>query len=396
MVSAVNLPPDPGGSIGTGNLPQSHSYADRLTTIIKFDQRLQRNILEIILEKDSDDVQIDVNENNAWRLFETLGIDIQNELEGHQVKYDKISVWLKQGVDLDKFCRDEKIRVSQGVKTSFIKPAGRKDVTVTVVGLDFNTPDTFVLEYLKNFGRIVNNSVIYGKFSDGPFKNKFNGERKYQIDFSEKRMPMGTYHIIDGERVKIFYRGNRKTCARCHEFAEVCPGGGSAKDCEDASGPKVALITHMKNLWSKLNFIPANFEVEDEVPIYTADSFPPIVDKGTQRKTDSEKFTGISINNLPLKATEKEILSLLSSMVSDLPNQIKIEDIKFNKKDKNQNITLEPLPSTSVMKLFECLDFPQTKKKHLGVPLYCKPIRNLTPSKLQLSDGSKGECEPQP
>ena len=155
MARANNIPPDPGVKSAKDDLhqhPQPHgSYADRLKTNIRFDQRLQRNILEIMLEKDSDDVQIEVNENSAKRLFETLGIDINNELEGHQLKFDKISVWLKKDVNLDKFCKEEKIRVSDGIKTSFIKPAGRKDVTVTVVGLDLNTPDSFVLEYLKNF-----------------------------------------------------------------------------------------------------------------------------------------------------------------------------------------------------------------------------------------------------
>ena len=94
-------------------------------------------------------------------------------------------------MNLDKYCKDEKIRVSPGVTTSFIKPAGRNDVTVTLVGLNFNTPDTFIMEYIKNFGRIVSNSVIYGKF---------NRERKYQMDFSEPKPSMGTFHIIDGER----------------------------------------------------------------------------------------------------------------------------------------------------------------------------------------------------
>ena len=115
------------------------------------------------------------------------------------MKFDKVSVWLKQGVKLDKFCKDEKIRVQPGVTTRYIKPAGRNDVTVTIVGLNF-------------------------------------------------KIPMGTYHMIDGERVKVFYRGNKKTCARCHRFGEHCPGGGSAQDCEEAGGPKVSLASHMKEL----------------------------------------------------------------------------------------------------------------------------------------------------
>ena len=208
-MAVANVPPEPGDGLVLPN-----SYADRLKANIRFNQRLQRNVLEISFDKDNSEVQIDLKEENTRQLFETLGINIESELEGHQVKYDKISVWLKKGIKLDRFCKEERIRVADGVTTSYIKPAGRNDVTVTVVGLDFNTPDSYVFEYIKNFGRIVNNSVIYCKFTEGPFKGKFNGDRKYQVDFSESKIHMGTYHLIDGERVKIFYRGNKKTCAR--------------------------------------------------------------------------------------------------------------------------------------------------------------------------------------
>ena len=202
---------DPGGSSKSSQPHVSNSYADRLKASVKYNQRLQRNVLEIILEREKSESEsfIDLKEENMKQLFDTIGIDIEKELEGYQVKFEKVFVWLKKGVNLDKFCKEEKIRILPGITTSYIKPAGRSDVTVSVVGLNFNTPDTFVMEYIKNFGRIVNDSVIYGKYAEGPFKGKFNGERKYQVDFSEQKLSMGTYHIIDGERVKVFYRGNK-------------------------------------------------------------------------------------------------------------------------------------------------------------------------------------------
>ena len=191
---------DPGGANGPPQPHINNTYADRLKANVKYDQRLQRNILEIILQSENSESLTELKEDDMKQLFDTIGIDIKNELEGYQVKFEKVSVWLKKGVNLDKYCKDEKIRVSTGVTTSFIKPAGRNDVTVTVVGLNFNTPDTFIMEYIKNFGRIVSNSVIYGKYTEGPFKGKFNRERKYQMDFSEPKPFMGTFHIIDGER----------------------------------------------------------------------------------------------------------------------------------------------------------------------------------------------------
>ena len=67
--------------------------------------------------------------------------------------------------------------------TGTIRPAGRKDVSVAVNGLDFNTPDSLVLEYIKKFGGISeSDSVIYGKYFEGPFKDKYTGERKYNLN----------------------------------------------------------------------------------------------------------------------------------------------------------------------------------------------------------------------
>ena len=89
---------DPGGANTNGQslAPAYRSYADRLKTNIKYNQRLQRNILEIILEKESSDIVSDLSEISVKQLFETIGIDTLNELEGYQIKFDKISVWLKK------------------------------------------------------------------------------------------------------------------------------------------------------------------------------------------------------------------------------------------------------------------------------------------------------------
>ena len=90
----------------------------------------------------------------------------------------------------------------------------------------------------------------------------------------------------------MFYRGNKKTCARCHQTGENCLGGGSAKECEEANGPTVTLATHMRKLWNCLKFVPSNFELEADniencdVPIRDSAAFPPLIDKTLQDETD--------------------------------------------------------------------------------------------------------------
>ena len=181
----------------TGN---QKSYSDSLKTNIRYDQRLKRNVLEITLEKTSNDADGEVSEEAIARVFKTLGIDIVTEVEGSQVHYrgmtSMISVWMKAGVDLEKFCKDISIKVTNGVITGMIRPAGKKDVTVTIAGLDFNTPDSFIVDYINKFGVVLDNTVMYTKFESGPFKGKFNGERRYQVDFSGSPRQIGTYHLL--------------------------------------------------------------------------------------------------------------------------------------------------------------------------------------------------------
>ena len=96
--------------------------------------------------------------------------------------------------------------------TKHIRPSGRKDVTVTVLGLDFNTPDTLVQEYIIKFGgTMVSTNVIYARHGEGPFKGKVNGDRKFQVDMTATSSTMGTYHYLDGEQVRMYYRGNTKS-----------------------------------------------------------------------------------------------------------------------------------------------------------------------------------------
>ena len=61
-----------------------------------------------------------------------------------------ISVWATKGVKLDRFCRAEGIKIAKGIMTGNIGPPGRMNITVTLNGLDFNTPDSLVvIEYIK-------------------------------------------------------------------------------------------------------------------------------------------------------------------------------------------------------------------------------------------------------
>ena len=175
-----NLENDKGG----GNNPdhgKPMSYADRLKTNIKYDQRLKRNVLEIEIEKLDRENEVDMDQACVARLLTSLGMDIKFQLKGYQIMFGRVvtlSVWCHPGVNLDRFCRSESIQVKSGIWTRNIRPAGRKDVILTVSGLDFNTPETLVIGYIEKFGgKLVTKDVIYDKHGEGSLKDIFNGDR---------------------------------------------------------------------------------------------------------------------------------------------------------------------------------------------------------------------------
>ena len=123
---------DPGGGTRQHQPP---SYADRLKTNIKFDQRLKRNILEIVIEKSEREAEIVLNPDTVARVFRSVGLNIETQVEGYQIQFGRVcilSVWVEKSVNLERFCKVENIMVSKGVMTGSIWLDGRKDVLVTV------------------------------------------------------------------------------------------------------------------------------------------------------------------------------------------------------------------------------------------------------------------------
>ena len=79
--------------------------------------------------------------------------------------------------------------------------------------------------------------IVYARYKQGALIGKLNGDRQYKVDFSEATMKMrGTFHSMDGTMVKIFYRGNKNTCGRCHQGRSKCPGQAVAKVCQENKG----------------------------------------------------------------------------------------------------------------------------------------------------------------
>ena len=387
QVQPVQLLPTPQGQVQpaqSGSLPAppvSLSYSDRVKARVQRSERYKRNVLEINLEFDESHVKVE--KEVLAKTFSKLGIDIKSQVEGYQVTFKKIFVWCKDQVNLDKFCKDECFRVTSGVKTGIIKPMERKSVPVTIRGLNFNTPDSLVMEYINKFGIVVNNKVIYETDREGPLAGLRNGDRKYLVDFTNGRN-MGTFHLIDGSNVNVRYNSQRKTCGRCHRTPLNCPGAAWAKTCEEKGGNKVTLRDHMKALWAEIGFKPEDFKLDyDEseenlnadVEIKENGQFTPPHKSRPQEQIENDKFNGVVIKNLPKDIPDREITLFLES--KGLP--IGHKGMCIGRNIRNTNVDISNLPATVCNTLIGNIH----ENVFFNNKIYCRGISDImTPEKV--------------
>lgn len=76
----------------TNNSGGRISYAERLQTNINFSQRLQRNVLEVTLEKTENTAKIDINQSCITRIMKSLGMDLNSTVKLRGAKYNLMIV----------------------------------------------------------------------------------------------------------------------------------------------------------------------------------------------------------------------------------------------------------------------------------------------------------------
>ena len=162
---------------------------------------------------------------------------------------------------------------------------------MTISGLHPNTNDQAVTKYLAAHGKVsATDRVIHHVYPGAPRSSlcagKLNGNRSYMVEISKS---MGSYHIIDGEKVSVKYRGQDRTCARCHKTESVCPGKAMARDC---SSDRVLLSAHMGEHWAKVGYKPDSSELNevDELNIQVGRKDPASTIRPSEARPHREIF----------------------------------------------------------------------------------------------------------
>ena len=390
-------PPGQGGGGPDGLKKSSYVGIASLNTSV----RDKKNLLEIRLERSDFEVNFSLTQVELDHLLTRLGIDGSHFTgvsccpEGKGVVY----VTLHPSVNIQRFLnRSECFELKQGIRTGIIRPAGKKEQSVTISGLHPNTKDQAVVKYLSAHGKVstsdrVIHHVFPGTLGSSLCAGKLNGNRTYMVEIKK---PMGSYHIIDGEKVSVKYRGQDRTCARCHMTESACPGKAIARDCD---APRVLLSDHMKQHWEKVGYEPDNSDMSevDELDIQIGRKEPELPPPDTLRPDHTEKYTSVLINGFLKTADEKDVYDIL--VQGGLPSSYPIENIKKN--DKNGQLIISDLDSTVCISLSKHIN----GNKFFNRKVFVTSVVEKTPEKgpepdtnnpdhLSETDSSSEESDP--
>ena len=277
-------------------------------------------------------------------------------------------------MEIARFCRYVVFVVTKsGIRSVLVKPAGKKEVIVTAKGIHPNTREDGVMHYLGKFGKVFTGKVVYGMYSDGPLKGMRNGDRSYKMEIKPSSN-LGSFHVIDGQKVTLRYPGQQQTCGRCHQTPQKCKGKGIARRCEAEGGIKIEFTDYILDLWKRIEYSPDNLDLSE---IIRDESDSVSQQEGgtfTTHKvpvSDTAKYPGVSIRQFPRETDHGKIIEFL--VKSGLPENKK-ENISIS---SNGTATITDLENSECLLLIESVH----EKKNFDKKLYCNGIVPLTPKK---------------
>ena len=360
----------------TGGGGGRKSWAELLGSSLPSSQN--KNILEVCLDKDERGAFV-VSDTDCARMMRKLGLDPHPgiHVEGVQICPNGrgvILLTLKENVQAENFCRHDIFEVTQsGIRSTLVKPAGKREVVVNMKGIHPNTMDNVVLDYLSKFGRVVTTKVVYGVFSEGPLKGMKNGDRAYKLEVKPGEN-IGSYHTIDCQKVSLRYAGQQQTCGRCHETPQKCRGRGLAKKCEAEGGTRIEFTDYILGLWKRIGYTPAGGDSARDISAEYAPESEQLGGHLTRVKVptgDQEKYAGVCIKQFQKDTDHGEIVEFLCK--NGLPAEKK-DGIIIK---ANGIVNIRNLDNDTCKAIIEAIH----GKVNLGRKLFCNGIIPLTPEK---------------
>ena len=254
-----------------------------------------------------------------------------------------------------------------------MKPLNKREVVVSIKNVHPNTRDDDAIRYLNLFGKVTSSKVIYGVFGEGPFRGLKNGIRHYKMNLRPDSK-LGTYHVLNGQKVIIKYPGQMQTCGRCHQTSKTCKGKCIARKCQEAGGDKVDFVQYILSLWRHIGYSPdqmppsdINEAEEEEIVTQEGGNFTPPKVKDDVKNV----FTGICIKRISQETDHCEVVELLK--IEGLPEEY-VKEIDFK---ENGSVVVKNLPHNICQQLIKTIH----RRTMFGKRVFCNGLVTLTPEK---------------
>ena len=247
-------------------------------------------------------------------------------------------------------------------------------------------------KYLSAHGEVsskdkVTHHVFPGEPGSSLLAGKLNGNRSYVVDL---KVPMGSYHIIDGEKVSVRYAGQEWTCARCHQYKKDCPGAAVARDC---TASRILLSAHMAEHWARIGYKPetdalneVDQTAEPEVQVGGRDKNKLIITESSL----TSKYKAVIIKGFRTDTPLEDILEIL--LGQGLPTGYSKEGITRN--DKTGHLSVENLNPVDCLALSANMNSKRFLSRQIHVtsvvadsPTKSPPANKLSPSSSGSSTG---------
>ena len=367
-------------------------------------RRNMTNTLEVRLEND-EGVSFSLNNEEIERLLRRLNIKAKDftSVQACPERRNVVFITLGNGVDINKFTQNcfESFILKDGIRTTTIKQASKREVQVQIMGLHPDTRDDAVIRYLNAHGQVnMKLPVVYGVYQGVSGSSLLAGKRNSTREYTMEVMKnIGSTHIIDGERVSVRCPGQMKTCNKCHKTANICPGRGLAKAC---TSEKILLSEHIISYWQNINFVPEQRDMNEVDNEGGEEAVESTINQVNQTQVEPkpnmnsnmiERYGGVVIKGIKTDTDIDEFITILKE--AGLPSDYSKEDMHIIDKRQQRTINIHDLQPDVCVKLSKKLHGTSKMGKTISVhPLVeDTPLKTLS-SKLEslLRNSSEDEC----
>ena len=259
-INANNTQPTTSAWAGGGPTDRTSDKPQRMRNFaeIMADQKLNRNIMEIILKKkptiDSDGNVVTPKNLNfddlGTLLFDILGVKAEDCLRFNYSlgRYDTREVMFKPGVDMT-----PNLGMTDFMGHEILTRRQRNNVTrVTFKNVPLNIPDEEIIHLCETYGKPVDNMVHYEKLNNLKNKGMTSGTRFVEVEMFPGASMFNFYWLEgplagdEGCRVTVLHPGQVQQCSNCLKLASSgCPGKGNGKACVATGTTRTLMSTYM-------------------------------------------------------------------------------------------------------------------------------------------------------